>query len=136
MQTFLPYADYEQAARCLDDARIGNQCYRECLTLYNGGWQNHPASKMWQGYSSSLARYALALALELQYRRRPCAGKWIRYWSDRVLPSSQDPPWLGDLDFHRSHQSNLLRKNPVWYRQFNWDVPDDLPYIWPTPKDY
>lgn len=34
-------------------------------------------------------------------------------------------------DFHASHRSNLLRKDPVWYSQFNWTEPNNLPYVWP-----
>jgi hypothetical protein len=41
------------------------------------------------------------------------------------------PPWIGDAGFHRSHQSNLVRKDPEFYRPFFPDVPDDLPYLWP-----
>jgi hypothetical protein len=33
---------------------------------------------------------------------------------------------------HDSHRSNLLRKDPQWYGQFGWTVPDDLPYVWPV----
>jgi hypothetical protein len=43
------------------------------------------------------------------------------------------PAWLGREDFHRSHQSALLRKDPAHYRPiFGLDVPDDLPYVWPV----
>jgi hypothetical protein len=42
------------------------------------------------------------------------------------------PPWLGDADFHVSHQSSLVRKNPAHYRPHFPDVPDDLPYVWPS----
>lgn len=45
----------------------------------------------------------------------------------RPLP----PPWLGDKAFHRSHKSNLVRKNPDHYRKFFPNVPDDLDYIYP-----
>lgn len=42
------------------------------------------------------------------------------------------PPWLGDERVHASHRSNLLRKDPVWYGQFDWtDNPTD-PYVWPV----
>jgi len=35
-------------------------------------------------------------------------------------------------EFTLSHQSNLLRKDPEFYRPvFGPDVPDDLPYVWP-----
>jgi hypothetical protein len=41
------------------------------------------------------------------------------------------PWWFGFEEFHISHQSNLLRKDPIHYKQFN--VPNDLPYIWCKP---
>jgi hypothetical protein len=41
------------------------------------------------------------------------------------------PPWLGDERLHASHRSNLLRKDPEHYGQFEWTEPDDLPYWWP-----
>ena len=41
------------------------------------------------------------------------------------------PPWLGRRALHRSHQSALVRKDPVHYRPFFPNVPDDLPYVWP-----
>jgi hypothetical protein len=45
------------------------------------------------------------------------------------------PKWLGDADFHRAHQSNLMRKLPEHYAEFFGDVPDDLEYVWPTKRD-
>ena len=42
------------------------------------------------------------------------------------------PPWLGDEEFHRSHRSSLLNKDPEWYGDVFTDVPPDLPYIWPS----
>ena len=41
------------------------------------------------------------------------------------------PPWIGDEDFHLSHRSNLIRKDPEFYGEVFPDVPDDLPYVWP-----
>ena len=43
------------------------------------------------------------------------------------------PRWLGDAAFHLSHRSNLVRKDPEFYRPRFGDVPDDLPYVWPAP---
>jgi hypothetical protein len=45
------------------------------------------------------------------------------------------PEWLGDEDFHRSHRSSLLRKNPEFYGRRFTDVPDDLPYVWPAREE-
>ena len=43
------------------------------------------------------------------------------------------PPWIGDAEFHRSHQSNLVRKDVEFYGPLFPGVPDDLPYVWPGP---
>ena len=40
------------------------------------------------------------------------------------------PSWLGNPDFHASHRSNLLRKDPEHYAQFGWTESDNLPYVW------
>lgn len=42
------------------------------------------------------------------------------------------PSWLGDEEFHRSHRSNLLRKNEQHYQQFWPDERNDLEYVWPV----
>lgn len=134
MQTFLPYPDYERSFACLDNNRIGNQVYREALTLIRGGWPNHPASKMWQGHFYELCNYALAGLIELQRRNRHY-NRHARelFLTRRNFPKTGAPRWLGDPAFHASHRSNLLRKDPVWYSQFRWTEPDNLPYIWPKP---
>jgi hypothetical protein len=42
------------------------------------------------------------------------------------------PPWLGRREFHRSHRSALVRKDPSFYRRAFPDVADDLEYLWPA----
>ena len=64
MQTFLPYKGFRQSAQALDYKRLGKQRV-EALQIHNivsgkrttGGWVNHPAVKMWQGYANALAVY-------------------------------------------------------------------------------
>ena len=133
MQTFLPYPSFTDSMACLDDSRLGNQVYREGMTLLRGGWPNHPASKMWNGYEAALAEYLICGAHELMrrgkdYRDRP--------WYDEICEIRStnpyiEPVWLGDDEFHASHRSNLLRKDPVRYGQFGWTEPHDLEYVWP-----
>jgi hypothetical protein len=41
------------------------------------------------------------------------------------------PKWFGNKEFHNSHKSNLLRKNPEHYFEFSKEVSNDLDYIWP-----
>lgn len=57
-------------------------------------------------------------------------GYFLRMQMD--YDSIEMPPWIGFEDFHRSHQSNLIRKDPEYYRPLFPNVPDDLPYIWPV----
>lgn len=134
MQTFLPFSNYEKGFDCLDDLRLRNQICRECMTLLRGGWQNHPASKMWQGHFYELGRYSIygILALQKRNMRYPIITKEL-YQLRNSFPNTGPPKWLGDNAFHASHRSNLLRKDSKWYGQFNWSEPDDLPYVWPQP---
>lgn len=95
----------------------------------------HPAVTMWRGSEHALMAYQNAVCDEWMSRtyKDTCKEKtqFLLDSCDTGL-SLGFPEWLGDEDFHRSHQSNLVRKHPVYYRQFFPDVPDDLPYIWPS----
>lgn len=148
MQTFLPYSDFRDSARCLDYKRLGKQrvegkqiltCLEYIRTgnimklnkrgkLIPRGWVNHSAVKMWIGYTEMLKIYTNIMIEE-----------WIErgYKNTMNLYDIDDsniivPHWLGNSKFHKSHQSNLLRKNPKFYMRYNWDVLDNLPYIWPN----
>ncbi len=126
MQTFLPYSDFYQSALAIDPSfRLGNQFYREGITLIRGGWRNHPASKMWQGHFYTLGKYLLACAqvLEIEYGRSyPQHTHEIRYIM-RKHKNCEPPEWLGDERVHRSHRANLLMKGIkdntfIKYRKF------------------
>lgn len=139
MQTFLPYESFQQSASALDMQRLGKQrveTLQILRTLFgeSAGWKNHPAVTMWCGHEAQLLNYGVTVCLE-----------WMRRgYNDTVLDTligmavaygpldTPRPPWLGDPDFHRSHQSNLLRKNAAHYGPLWPGVPDDLPYVWPV----
>lgn len=130
MQTFLPYSDFKQSARCLDYRRLGKQRV-ECKQILRAlrrktGRYSHPAVKMWEGYESALRFYM-----------RECIREWRRrgYRNSMtiIVPGAiKLPHWFGDERFHASHRSNLLRKDLKYYSQFGWGEPLDLPYYWPT----
>ncbi|GAA4605586.1 MSMEG_6728 family protein [Actinoallomurus liliacearum] len=150
MQTFLPYADFAATARVLDQRRLGKQRVEALqvlrgLTVPGYGWRHHPAVRMWTGYEEALTCYGLVICREWcsAGRRDTCAaGLRTELRTARFIPAARDqaglaaagalPPWLGDPDFHRSHQSALLRKDPDHYARFFPGVPDDLPYVWPV----
>ena len=140
MQTFLPFPEFERSAAALDYKRLGKQRV-ECLQILNAltnktsGWKNHPATRMWRGYEKMLCIYAVHI----------CSTWRSKGYQDSLLPTFQAqamlfevkgaPPWLGTEAFHRSHQSNLIRKLPEHYGPPFPGVPSDLPYVWPVVED-
>lgn len=148
MQTFLPYADFQRSARALDPRRLGKQRVETIqvvrgLTVEGYGWRHHPAVRMWRGHLEALGRYGLTCAevwVGLGHANTTAASiaaelaaagvPMIRSEADLVAAGAM-PPWLGDEDFHRSHRSSLVRKDPDFYRSLFGDVPEDLPYVWP-----
>jgi Pyrimidine dimer DNA glycosylase len=149
MQTFLPYADFERTARVLDVKRLGKQRV-ECIQVVRGltrpgyGWRHHPAVLMWAGFAEALGRYAFTCCDvwgELGFADT-CAATIGRDLGEAGVTSVRTqaelaasgalPPWLGDEDFHRSHQSALVRKDPDFYGPRFPGVPGDLDYVWPV----
>lgn len=130
MQTFLPFSDFARSAKCLDMKRLGKQRV-EAYQLLKGSWPNHPASKMWRGYEYALAEYGIAICLEWIGRgyKDTCLQKILD--EQRRFTNTGMPVWFGRGDFHRSHRSNLLRKNPEHYSQY-FSEPNDLEYVWPV----
>jgi hypothetical protein len=147
MQTFLPYPDFRQSLECLDNKRLGKQRV-ETMQLINalerggGAWFNHPACQMWKGHTTGLKMYHDLSIIVWKERGFKNTMK-IYYHSESIFKSpgfiksikNHTPFWFGDPDFHASHRSNLLRKDPVHYGQFGWTEPDNLPYIWPVRKN-
>jgi len=150
MQTFLPYGNYRRSAKVLDRPRLGKQRIENMTILKTNlllklnpmgsfPWYNHPATVMWYGYEISLYKYQLAICEEWLSRgyKDTCLGKTVdllRQYADAQGPalSNDRPPWLGNEQFHLSHRSNLLRKNPEHYGPIFGDIPDGLPYYWPS----
>lgn len=150
MQTFLPYPDFAQSARVLDSKRLGKQRVEviqvlRALTVPGYGWRRHPAAAMWAGYEEALVRYGYEVCDE--WRRRghadSCAatlgveltqatGVTTVRTQEQLAASGELPPWLGDNDFHVSHQAALAGKDPSHYRPHFPDVADGSAYVWPA----
>ena len=154
MQTFLPYVNFNATASTLDYKRLGKQRV-EALQIHNivsgkrttGGWINHPAVQMWMGYEDALAEYHNAMIEEWVDRGykntmkllphdgdlSTCNDLWhIKFYTDKYKNRRWYPEWLSDERIIESHRSNLLRKDYAFYSKYNWDVPDNLPYVWGT----
>jgi hypothetical protein len=153
MQTFLPVSDFAESARLLDSPRLGKQRVEtlqilRAIELSDYGWANHPAVLMWRGRTPALVAYGLAMVRIWQERgfADTTAAQIGEFAPDVVGAPQADlaaagllPSWLGDEELHRSHRSNLIAKDPGFYRprfgeRFGPE-PDDLPYVWPGPDD-
>jgi hypothetical protein len=134
MQTFLPYKDFAHSVYVLDYRRLGKQRVEAMQILQAlepnspSRWKNHPAVRMWRGHEAALRLYHDLTILEWTERGYNNNMKLRANLDDHF---TFNPPWLTD-EFCRAHQSNLLRKDPVFYGKYGWDVPHDLPYIWPV----
>lgn len=148
MQTFLPFKDFEKCARVLDSQRLGKQrveamqiirmlSARPYEVLARSPFRQHPAVRMWEGYTDALKLY-----------HNKCLNEWINRGMMNSMefyvirgdinprPSLLDlPAWMGDSRLHYSHQANLYRKDPKYYKMFS--IHDkNAPYWWPvTLKD-
>ena len=150
MQTFLPYADFARSAAVLDRTRLGKQRVEaiqvvRALTIPTYGWRHHPAALMWRGHLEALGAYSFAIVDEWtrQGYADTCAATIaadletagvtdVRTQAELDAADAL-PSWLGNPDFHRAHQSALVRKDPEHYGPLFPGVPDDLPYVWPPP---
>lgn len=141
MQTFLPSPSYDESARILDYKRLGKQRVETkqillALGKTEGGWRNHPATKMWRGHEVSLCQYGAAMCWEWQ--RRGYKDSLLNFFASALAQYDEDgrthmpPDWLGDDFIHASHRSNLLRKDPEFYGKYGWSEDSTLPYIWPV----
>ena len=153
MQTFLPVADFEESARLLDSPRLGKQRVEtlqvlRALELPDYGWTSHPVVRMWRGRTPALVAYGLASVRV--WRERGFADTThtlIAEFAPDVVGVPQEelaragmlPSWVGDEAVHLSHRSNLLAKEPDFYRPLFQPLfgaePEDLPYVWPEPDD-
>jgi hypothetical protein len=153
MQTFLPVADFTESARFLDNPRLGKQRV-ECLQVLRAlelpdyGWANHPVVTMWRGYTAGLVVYSLAMVRTWRERGfadttetliAEFAPDAARMTQAEAAVAGLLPSWVGDEALHLSHRSNLMAKDPDFYRprftaRFGPE-PDDLPYVWPGSDD-
>lgn len=137
MQTFLPVPDFFATARILDYRRLGKQrveAWQIIRTLKRGSrWANHPAVAQWKNYIPALAVYGAIMCIEWQRRgyKDHMYRRFMCYLRHAPTPISM-PPWLGHPAYHRSHRSNLLRKDHNYYSQFGWRSSPSAPYIWPA----
>jgi len=126
MQTFLPYADFQKSVSVLDSKRLGKQRVETFQVLnillertQTKGWRNHPVTRMWRGYEAALQTYQNFTLTEWIKR-----GYKNNMSFETILTEAKMPHWLGDERVHKSHRSNLLKKNWEHYCKYFVDESD------------
>jgi hypothetical protein len=149
VQTFVPYADFEQSLRALDTKRLGKQRVEviqivRALTVPGYAWSSHPAVLMWKGYEEALGRYGLtacavwtergfgdSCAATIVADLRAYGVTSIRQYAELAAADAL-PRWLFDEAVLISHRSSLLRKDPDHYGPLFPGTPTDVDYVWPV----
>lgn len=120
MQIFVPYPDSYKTAECLDSKRLFKQVL-EAQTIMKiitgeireGGWVNHPATKMWYGCQTALASYGVAITSECFKRGIKNSLNYHRFFLNYFSGDYRYPFWWGDETVHSSHRSRLLFKGRI-----------------------
>jgi len=136
MQTFLPSPSFTESVKSLDYKRLGKQRVEamQIINILEGkqvskGWKNHPAVKMWEGYTMALKEYANA-----------CIDEWISRGYKNTMQKYNlgmivKYPWyIGNEDFHRAMRARLIEKDKDFYLP---KFPEDEgfnggKYFWPV----
>ena len=153
--------DFSKTAKILDNKRLGKQRVEALQILkalngeYKSAWINHPAVKMWRGYRNTLVYYGQIICQEWVNRgfKDTCYKKISSYYisefispfnhTEKIYKSLTDvnvypvniykiPPFLNSNRFIRGMRSNLLRKNPKYYKKYFKNTPNNLEYYWPV----
>ena len=148
MQTFLPFASFDESARVLDSPRLGKQRVEtlqilRALVVPTYGWQRHPAVGMWRNHVPALTAYGLAMTTAWTDRgfADSVADQLVEF-APEVAGRPQSwlaqqgllPAWIGDERVHESHRSKLITKEPEFYRSRFPGTPEGLEYFWPEPE--
>jgi hypothetical protein len=133
MQTFLPFKNFKQSAKALDNKRLNKQIlegYQILKVLNNpdprAAWRNHPAARMWAGHEQALFTYIMAMVDEANVRGiktdknvanlTDLRNKTINHWGKGM------PKWMAEhgkiVRVITTHKANLYRKDPEYYWQF------------------
>lgn len=134
MLTLLPYEDFSETAKVLDDRRLTRARIHalECLNHVLGlpvkepKKEGTPPHRLWYGYPAYLALYGTELCLEYIDRQLLDPKNLIQEFVDRTRWYSLDPegpkwdrpPWLSDEQLHRSHRAHLVSVYPSYYGAF------------------
>lgn len=154
MQTFLPYKEFDQCAKILDNKRLNKQILESYQILKvlsgqspSGAWRNHPAVLMWKNAEKSLRVYTKAMIKEARLRgirtdKNEANIEALEAITGHLWGNGK-PVWSESFHVNRvtiTHRTNLYRKDPIYYAKFYQDIKnknnkpccDKCLYYWAT----
>lgn len=151
IQTWLPLPSFENsiAALHINELKMQRLHVIELLEFFHdpeesslpllyedhGLTDDHSLVQMWRGYELQLIEYGMELCEKygsIRGKPDPLLAKLSVHldWANTDDSPMTKPNWFGDIDFHLSHQSALLKINNNHYGKFFlWD--GDRPLIYP-----
>lgn len=117
---FLPYPNFEESAKSLDDFRLCHQrkVVKQIIDNLTSKHPDpkvlaHPAVKMWDGYVDALKVYHDTLINEWVGRGK---NNNMKLMAKKLKSSAVKMPWwFGVKELHRSHRAVLISKLPQLY---------------------
>lgn len=154
IQTWLPLPSFKESAESLSDEDLFKQVLdglrviellheipRNESKLPHEYWAAEPIDPlqpggMWRGCEMQLCEYTLEICEEASIRGRrqhPMMEAIAEHleWATGEDSYMGKPSWFGNIDFHLSHQSALIRKNPSFYRR-KFAADDQMKLMWPV----
>lgn len=139
IQTWLPLPDFKNSLVTLDDGFLTYQRLHvlELMEHFHaipeedshlpGDYESHdldghPLVDMWVGYELQLIEYGLQACegWSLRNKREDPLYQHLanhQQWANTEDATFDKPNWMGDIDFHLSHQAELLRRNHPHYSE-------------------
>jgi hypothetical protein len=137
--TLLPSIGFYKSLKTMDDARVNKQ-RQDVLTILRalmGDGPHHISQDGWTGFEFALGVFGMTACSVWQNQRghRDNLSFQIHEILEGVPHELDMPPWVGDLNLHRSHRSYLVRKNSDYYAAQFPNNPENMPIFWPQIVD-
>lgn len=137
--TLMPSIGFHKSLVLIDDARLSKQ-RQDVLRILRGIMGEEPwhiSHAGWEGYEYTLGVFGMSACSVWQNQRghRDSIAFQLHEILEGVPHDLVQPPWIGDLNFHRSHRSYLVRRMPEFYAEKFPNNPEGMPLLWPQNCD-
>ena len=147
LRTWLPDDSFVKSATLLRDDEV-HRVRQDVLFILNTLAGRNPHMKhsphvvMWRGAELALVSYGVMMCREWKTRgQRDKLEEQIYAFGEEALTTGalnpvdngNQPWWLGNVGFHLSHRSGLVKLSPEYYGKIWRGLSPDLPMVSPGP---